>query len=81
MKQLFDTVSHEMSTLTTKRYSTSFSLGIKMLNIELQQPIYSIYGFVRFGMKLLIHFMGMTKRGCWMIFVNKRTKQSRTEYL
>ena len=65
MKQLFDTVSHEMSTLTTKRYSTSFSLGIKMLNTELQQPIYSIYGFVRFADEIVDSFHGFDKE--WLL--------------
>ena len=65
MKQLFDTVSHEMSTLTTKRYSTSFSLGIKMLNTELQKPIYSIYGFVRFADEIVDSFHGFDKE--WLL--------------
>jgi len=49
MKRLFDEIGHEMSALTTKRYSTSFSLGIRFLASDLQQPIYAIYGFVRFA--------------------------------
>ena len=61
MKQVFDNISHEMSTLTTKRYSTSFSLGIKMLHADLQQPIYSIYGFVRFADEIVDSFEGFDK--------------------
>ncbi|MCK9324630.1 MAG: phytoene/squalene synthase family protein [Bacteroidales bacterium] len=37
------------SRLTTNRYSTSFSLGIKLFNKKYHQPIYAIYGFVRFA--------------------------------
>ena len=56
MKELFDSVSHEMSELTTKRYSTSFSLGISFLSKELHKPIYGIYGFVRFADEIVYSF-------------------------
>jgi phytoene synthase len=49
MKQLFDNVSQQCSKLTTKAYSTSFSLGINCLGKQFHAPIYSIYGFVRFA--------------------------------
>jgi phytoene/squalene synthetase len=49
MKQLFDKVSVGCSKLTTKAYSTSFSLGIRFLGRDLHDPVYSIYGFVRFA--------------------------------
>ena len=61
MKQLFDDISQEMSALTTKRYSTSFSLGISFLNKELHNPIYSIYGFVRFADEIVDSFHGFDK--------------------
>jgi len=61
MKETFDTISHEMSTLTTKRYSTSFSLGIKMLNPEIQKPIYAIYGIVRFADEIVDSFHSFDK--------------------
>ena len=61
MKQLFDDVSQEMSQLTTKRYSTSFSLGISFLDSDLHKPIYSIYGFVRFADEIVDSFHGFDK--------------------
>lgn len=61
MKQLFDDISQEMSQLTTKRYSTSFSLGISFLATELHKPIYSIYGFVRFADEIVDSFHGFNK--------------------
>jgi phytoene/squalene synthetase len=61
MKQLFDDVSQEMSQLTTKRYSTSFSLGISFLDSDLHKPIYSIYGFVRFADETVDSFHGFDK--------------------
>ncbi len=56
MKQLFDDVSVEMSRLTTRRYSTSFSLGIYFLSPVLRNSIYSIYGFVRVADEIVDSF-------------------------
>lgn len=56
MKQLFDDVSVEMSKLTTRRYSTSFSLGIYFLSPVLRNSIYSIYGFVRVADEIVDSF-------------------------
>ncbi len=61
MKQLFDNVSHEMSQLTTKRYSTSFSLGISFLHKDIQKPVYAIYGFVRFADEIVDSFHDFDK--------------------
>jgi phytoene synthase len=61
MKELFDTISHEMSLVTTKRYSTSFSMGISFLHKELRKPIYAIYGFVRFADEIVDSFHGFQK--------------------
>jgi phytoene/squalene synthetase len=61
MKKIFDTLSHDMSMLTTKRYSTSFSLGISFLQKELHKPIYGIYGFVRFADEIVDSFHGFDK--------------------
>jgi len=56
MKELFDTVSVKCSKLTTTSYSTSFSLGIKLLDKQFREPIYSIYGFVRFADEIVDTF-------------------------
>lgn len=61
MKLTFDNVSHEMSKLTTKRYSTSFSLGISFLHKDIHRPIYAIYGFVRFADEIVDSFHGFNK--------------------
>jgi phytoene/squalene synthetase len=47
MKDLYTQTSIECSALITKRYSTSFSLGIRLLGKEIRNDIFSIYGFVR----------------------------------
>ena len=61
MKAIFDKLSQDMSKMTTRRYSTSFSLGIRFFNKELHKPIYSIYGFVRFADEIVDSFDGFDK--------------------
>lgn len=56
MKPLFDHVSLQCSRLTTRAYSTSFSLGILCLQKPLRDPIYSVYGFVRFADEIVDTF-------------------------
>ncbi len=41
---------------TTKKYSTSFSLGVRMLKKEYRKHIYSIYGFVRYADEIVDTF-------------------------
>jgi phytoene/squalene synthetase len=62
MKSLFDKVSIECSRLTTKTYSTSFSLGILFLAKHLRNPIYAIYGFVRFADEIVDSFHAYNKK-------------------
>ena len=56
MKALFDSVSIRTSRMTTKAYSTSFSLGILGLDKKYHDPIYAIYGFVRFADEIVDTF-------------------------
>lgn len=56
MKHLFDKVSFAASKHTTRTYSTSFSLGIHCLNKSIHEPIYNIYGFVRFADEIVDTF-------------------------
>ncbi|HEV7334092.1 MAG TPA: phytoene/squalene synthase family protein [Flavisolibacter sp.] len=53
---LFHKVSHECSRSVTIRYSTSFSSAIKLLHRDLRQPIFNIYGFVRFADEIVDTF-------------------------
>ena len=62
MKELFDQVSMQCSRLTTQAYSTSFSLGIRCMRQELRDPIYSIYGFVRFADEIVDSFHKYDKK-------------------
>ncbi|MGB0880652.1 MAG: phytoene/squalene synthase family protein [Polaribacter sp.] len=61
MKKLFDTVSNDCSKLVTKKYSTSFSLAVKMLSPEIRKDIYNIYGFVRFADEIVDTFHDYNK--------------------
>lgn len=53
---LYTDIALECSKLTTKRYSTSFSLGIKLFNKDYHKAIYAIYGFVRFADEIVDTF-------------------------
>ena len=62
MLNLYEQVCKECSKLITNRYSTSFSLGIKLFAKEFRCPIYSIYGFVRFADEIVDTFHNYDKR-------------------
>ncbi len=62
MKALFDSVSIRTSRMTTKAYSTSFSLGILGLDKKYHDPIYAIYGFVRFADEIVDSFEGYPQK-------------------
>ena len=61
MKLLFDKLSIDVSKITTRAYSTSFSLGIYFLNHRLRDAIYSIYGFVRLADEIVDSFHAYDK--------------------
>ncbi len=71
MKALYDRVSIKSSKMVTQQYSTSFSLGIKFLNKEFQDPIYSIYGFVRFADEIVDSFHDYNKQEMLTEFWNE----------
>ncbi len=56
MKTLFDQISRRTSKMTTRSYSTSFSLGITLFQKKLHDPIYAIYGFVRLADEIVDTF-------------------------
>ena len=62
MKQLFDDLSVDVSKMTTRKYSTSFSLGIYYLSPTIRNSIYSIYGFVRIADEIVDSFEGFDKK-------------------
>tara|TARA_B100000287_G_scaffold232564_1_gene218950 strand:- start:2255 stop:3085 length:831 start_codon:yes stop_codon:yes gene_type:complete len=60
--QLYNDVSIFCSELITKKYSTSFSLGINTLHKSIHKHIYSIYGFVRFADEIVDTFHNLNKK-------------------
>ena len=48
--------------MVTKTYSTSFSLGIYFLDEKFRNPVYSIYGFVRFADEIVDSFHDYHKK-------------------
>ncbi|KAB1230840.1 phytoene/squalene synthase family protein [Chryseobacterium viscerum] len=58
MKKLFDDLSYDVSKHTTKKYSTSFSLGILALKPSVRPAIYAIYGYVRLADEIVDSFQG-----------------------
>lgn len=61
MLELYNQVCQECSQHITKRYSTSFSMGIRVFDKQYRRPIYAIYGFVRFADEIVDTFHGYEK--------------------
>lgn len=59
---LYHDVCLQTSKLTTQKYSTSFSLGIKLLSKKLHNPIYAIYGFVRYADEIVDTLYGHNQK-------------------
>ena len=52
----------EISRVTTSNYSTSFSLGVRMLSPEYRRAIYAIYGFVRYADEIVDTFLNYDRK-------------------
>ena len=62
MLSLYQQVCRECASLVTRRYSTSFSMGIRVFERPLRAPIYGIYGFVRFADEIVDTFHHQDKQ-------------------
>jgi 15-cis-phytoene synthase len=58
MKQLYDDISNRTSSIITKKYSTSFSMAVRLLDKSIRQDVYNIYGFVRVADEIVDSFDG-----------------------
>jgi phytoene/squalene synthetase len=58
---MYDSVCAEASNAVVRRYSTSFSIGVRALHPRLRGPIKAIYGFVRFADEIVDTFHGKDK--------------------
>ncbi len=54
--------AYQISKITTNNYSTSFSIGVKLLSAPYRKPIYAIYGFVRFADEIVDTFNHYDKK-------------------
>ncbi|MFD2522098.1 phytoene/squalene synthase family protein [Emticicia soli] len=61
MFNLFEKTTFGCSKLITKSYSTSFTLGIQTLDRKFHDPIYGIYGFVRYADEIVDTFHDFDK--------------------
>jgi 15-cis-phytoene synthase len=61
MIHLFDESSEQCSSIVTKKYSTSFASAINLLHKSIRQPVYNIYGFVRFADEIVDTFHHQNK--------------------
>ncbi|MGE0018799.1 MAG: phytoene/squalene synthase family protein [Draconibacterium sp.] len=59
---LFSEIAFSTSKLVTRKYSTSFSKAVALLEPEKQDAIYSIYGFVRFADEVVDTFHQNNKK-------------------
>lgn len=62
MKALYDQFSYDSSKKITHVYSTSFTLGIKMLDKKFHNAIYGIYGLVRLADEIVDSFHDYDKK-------------------
>ena len=56
MKKLYYEISNQTASLVTKKYSTSFSMAVGLLDISIRQDVYNIYGFVRVADEIVDSF-------------------------
>jgi 15-cis-phytoene synthase len=68
MMHLFHKVSELCSRTTTQEYSTSFASAIKLLHADLRQPVFNIYGFVRFADEIVDTFHDFDKNDLLLQF-------------
>lgn len=64
----------DCSRITTKNYSTSFSLGVRMLNRKYRSGIYSIYGFVRYADEIVDTFFEQNQEEIFNEFKHETDK-------
>ena len=61
MMKLYHETCSDCSRLITQRYSTSFSMGIRVFDKKYRAPIYGIYSYVRFADEIVDTFHEFSK--------------------
>lgn len=78
MKRLYDELCFEVSKSVTRKYSTSFSLGIMALHPSIRPAIYAIYGYVRLADEIVDSFHDYNKPELLQRFI-EQTNQALDE--
>jgi 15-cis-phytoene synthase len=60
--ELFNEISYKTSRMVTRTYSSSFSMATSLLDEEIRNAIYSIYGFVRYADEIVDSFHSYDKK-------------------
>ncbi len=64
----------DCSRITTRNYSTSFSMGVRLLSPKYREGIYSIYGFVRYADEIVDTFFEQDQRTIFQEFKHETFK-------
>ncbi len=80
MKELYHESALKSSKVITNTYSTSFSLGIKMLDSSIHDSIYAIYGFVRLADEIVDTFHDQDKKRLLNEFVEATNQAISREF-
>ncbi len=78
--ELYKFNSIQISRITTLNYSTSFSLGIRMLSKKYRDPVYAIYGFVRVADEIVDTFHHVDQHQYFNEFVEETWKSIRNGF-
>ena len=62
MKDQYNAISFLVSRMITRKYSTSFSMGIRLFRRQYREPIYAVYGFVRLADEIVASFHNYDKQ-------------------
>ncbi|RYF47627.1 MAG: hypothetical protein EOO38_11785 [Cytophagaceae bacterium] len=68
--ELYKETNYQCSKIITKKYSTSFSLGILAFSKDLRNPIYAIYALVRYADEIVDTFHQFPKEELLKRFEN-----------
>lgn len=75
MIELYNDSAFACSKLITKKFSTSFSIGVRLLDKKFRPAIYAIYGFVRYADEIVDTFFEQDQK-YWLEKFRKDTYES-----
>ncbi|MFP4621318.1 MAG: phytoene/squalene synthase family protein [Bacteroidales bacterium] len=72
--ELYTKNNLQLSKVTTVNYSTSFSLGVRMLSRKIRNPIFAIYGYVRYADEIVDTFFDYPQKEMLEEFIEETYK-------